>query len=828
MEEYMVLGQVGEGAFGKALLVREKTGSGRQCVVKQVSLARMSSREREAAKKEVTLLSKMNHPNIVAFFQSFHERNTLYIVMEYCDGGDLMKKITLQRGQPFTEEQIIDWFVQICLGLKHIHDRKVLHRDIKAQNIFLTQGGTKIKLGDFGIARMLNNTTELARTCVGTPHYISPEICENRPYNNKTDIWSLGCVLYELCTLRHPFEGSSLRQLIVRICRGHYTPISQSYSAELRLLLSQLFKVSPRDRPSVNSLLKRPLLHKHISKHLDPQFMEEEFSHTVLHRVKPVARHVNKHSAVSKVTPKPGPAVNPEHPLSKLPPRPERRCTVVKPWGTRSKKLTGQAAVVEVRKAGAGTPTQFETKPNVHLQHDRQQRDHWVQLQHQPLHQPPLPPLLAAQKPIELERLANRPNALEPYQLVAAARVEYLQRRQEANQYKLRAEKQLGLRPSTADAERYRCLDERAIPPQQAAQDKIQGQQEYLRQLQQIRQRYQDEIREMRQRANAEPNEAGAKLMEHPTEKHTYPPNEHQKPTDMEKALKQIFEQNQKERRELQKKYTVKKGVMFEIKLEDDRIQGEGDKEPQEMDEKNEEDPLNQTLKFDAELKFWRAADAIEIKPEERVEKERSEKGEEHVKRAIWRHEAPQTLLNALANMEVSSTCSIYSSTQARGTDQEEKKQSPEERRKWTDCPPNTLLNALAKAQLTYSTLGNMETATPFNENNAMEEVRGKTVGDKKIDNADDEGENNSDVEVDEERLEPRSDDDDTNFEESEDELREEVKDSIRNLYHGRGCQDSVEDIKEGGNPEPYTPAALGQSKKPLNPDEGQHLETSP
>ncbi|XP_016114620.1 serine/threonine-protein kinase Nek5-like [Sinocyclocheilus grahami] len=82
--------------------------------------------------------------------------------------------------------QIVDWFVQICLGLKHIHDRKVLHRDIKAQNIFLTQGGLKVKLGDFGIARILNSTMELARTCVGTPYYLSPEICENRPYNNKT------------------------------------------------------------------------------------------------------------------------------------------------------------------------------------------------------------------------------------------------------------------------------------------------------------------------------------------------------------------------------------------------------------------------------------------------------------------------------------------------------------------------------------------------------------------------------------------------------------------------------------------------------------------
>ncbi|XP_060733208.1 serine/threonine-protein kinase Nek5 [Tachysurus vachellii] len=782
MEEYMVLGQVGEGAFGKALLVREKTGSGLQCVVKQISLSRMSAHEREAAKKEVTLLSRMKHPNIVAFFRSFHERNTLYIVMEYCDGGDLMKKITLQRGQPFREEQIIDWFVQICLGLKHIHERKVLHRDIKAQNIFLTQGGTKVKLGDFGIARMLNNTTELARTCVGTPYYISPEICENRPYNNKTDIWSLGCVLYELCTLRHPFEGSSLRQLIVKICRGHYTPVSQRYSADLRLLLSQLFKVSPRDRPSVNSLLKRPLLHKHISKHLDPQFMEEEFSHTVPHRDKPSALPEHK-----------PPAVTPR-------PRPERRCVAAKPFCTQSKKVMVHA--VEVGKSGEGAQAQFDPKPSAQLQHYRQQLDRRDQLQHQlRLHQPPLLPRLSAQEPVDLEKPSNRPIALEPFQLVAAAREEYLQRRQEANKYKVRAEKQLGLRPSTADAERYRLCERVTPPPQHAAQDKIHGQKEYLKQLQQIRQRYQDEIREMRQRANTEvQTNVTGEDMEHPTGKQSLPSSEEQKPADMEKALKRILVQNQKERRDLQKKYKNKKGVMFEIKLQEDRMQREEDDEPEKRDEKNEDDPLNKTLKFDAELHLWRPGGETETKPEEGLEEQRSEE-ETCEKRGMWRHEAPQTLLNALANMEISSTCTTYSSTQVMATEQEEAEQSPEGRRKWTDCPPDTLLNALAQAQLTYSTLGTV----------APHRGEGKVTEDKKTDDADDEGEEDSDVEVDEERLEPRSDDDDTNFEESEDELREEVKDSMRNLFI-MADDEEIQSIKTEEESEALAPEALDPS----------------
>uniref|UniRef100_A0A8C6SBY3 non-specific serine/threonine protein kinase n=1 Tax=Neogobius melanostomus TaxID=47308 RepID=A0A8C6SBY3_9GOBI len=134
MNRYEVIRLIGEGAFGKAFLVRDKGGGDNaECVVKQINLRKMSAKEMEASKKEVTLLSTMKHVNIVAFIDSFQEKGSLYIVMEYCDGGDLMKKIHMQRGVAFTEEQILDWFVQICLGLKHIHNKKILHRDIKTQ-----------------------------------------------------------------------------------------------------------------------------------------------------------------------------------------------------------------------------------------------------------------------------------------------------------------------------------------------------------------------------------------------------------------------------------------------------------------------------------------------------------------------------------------------------------------------------------------------------------------------------------------------------------------------------------------------------------------------
>ncbi|XP_014390715.1 PREDICTED: serine/threonine-protein kinase Nek1 [Myotis brandtii] len=201
MEKYARLQKIGEGSFGKAILVKS-TEDGKQYVIKEINISRMSNKEREESRREVAVLANMKHPNIVQYRESFEENGSLYIVMDYCEGGDLFKRINAQKGILFQEDQILDWFVQICLALKHVHDRKILHRDIKSQNIFLTKDGT-IQLGDFGIARVLNSTVELARTCIGTPYYLSPEICENKPYNNKSDIWALGCVLYELCTLKH-------------------------------------------------------------------------------------------------------------------------------------------------------------------------------------------------------------------------------------------------------------------------------------------------------------------------------------------------------------------------------------------------------------------------------------------------------------------------------------------------------------------------------------------------------------------------------------------------------------------------------------------------
>ncbi|XP_048388918.1 serine/threonine-protein kinase Nek3 isoform X4 [Stegostoma tigrinum] len=274
MDAYTVLKVIGEGSFGRALLVQANNES-QQYVMKEIHLSKNPS-GLQRSRREAILLAKMKHPNIVTFIDSFEAEGHLYIVMEYCDGGDLTEKLLQQKEKLLPEETVLNLFVQICLGMKHIHDKRVLHRDIKSKNIFLTKTGV-VKLGDFGSAHLLNSPMAFAHTYVGTPYYVSPEIWENKPYNNKSDIWALGCVLYELCTLRHPFQSNSWKNLILKICKGTYTPIPRHYSYELQYIIKRMFKRNPKDRPSVSTILARNCFAKLINKFLSPEMVKKEF-----------------------------------------------------------------------------------------------------------------------------------------------------------------------------------------------------------------------------------------------------------------------------------------------------------------------------------------------------------------------------------------------------------------------------------------------------------------------------------------------------------------------------------------------------------------------
>jgi len=277
MDQYVKQKRIGEGSFGTAYLVRSKE-TGAHYVMKRINFSRMTEKEKDEAMREVEVLAKMQHPYIVAYKESFEHDKNLYIVMDYCEGGDLYTVIRehAQKGRYFSEDLILNWFVQICLALKHVHDRKILHRDIKSQNIFLTKGNN-VKLGDFGIAKILKNTVDLAKTCIGTPYYLSPEICENKPYNNKSDIWALGCILYEMAALKHAFVAGNMKNLIVKIIRGSYPQLPSHYSSDLRNLVQQLFRRNPKERPSINIILRRTFISNRIDKFLTKTQLTQEF-----------------------------------------------------------------------------------------------------------------------------------------------------------------------------------------------------------------------------------------------------------------------------------------------------------------------------------------------------------------------------------------------------------------------------------------------------------------------------------------------------------------------------------------------------------------------
>lgn len=146
-------------------------------------------------------------------------------------------------------------FAQICNALSLMHDKvqlgkRIVHRDIKSHNIFLMKDG-RVKLGDFGIVKVLENTKSKADTVIGTPYYFSPEMCRGDSYDEKTDVWSLGVVLYEMCQLEYPFKGKSIADLTTKITHSKYKGIPDIYSKDVKDLIYGMLKKEPKNRPNI-------------------------------------------------------------------------------------------------------------------------------------------------------------------------------------------------------------------------------------------------------------------------------------------------------------------------------------------------------------------------------------------------------------------------------------------------------------------------------------------------------------------------------------------------------------------------------------------------
>eukprot|EP00930_Biecheleria_cincta_P043285 TRINITY_DN29739_c1_g1_i1.p1 TRINITY_DN29739_c1_g1~~TRINITY_DN29739_c1_g1_i1.p1 ORF type:complete len:638 (+),score=95.24 TRINITY_DN29739_c1_g1_i1:103-2016(+) len=290
---------VGKGQFGQVQRVREAE-TGHIYVAKCVTLGALKNEERALAHQEVYLLESLKSPFIVAYHDSFllEGQDILVIVMEHCAAGDLRQAIASkkQSNQHFSEGRVLAFLSQIALALQYIHTRRVMHRDLKSSNIFLV-GEDNLKLGDFGISRIFEGSKDVANTLLGTPYYMSPEVCSNEPYGHKADIWSFGCIAYELCMLRHAFAHSTLQGLVHRIRNCEYDAIDPIYSDNLRTLIGRTLSTTVSSRPSIHDIVSDPFLAPHVQHQISRSSARSELEDLALRsKVRTIFDELDKNS----------------------------------------------------------------------------------------------------------------------------------------------------------------------------------------------------------------------------------------------------------------------------------------------------------------------------------------------------------------------------------------------------------------------------------------------------------------------------------------------------------------------------------------------------
>ena len=252
MENYIQLDLIGIGSQGNKVYKVKNKQTNTIYAMKKLSIDMNDEKEYRGYQNEISIFKQLKHINLIKYSTSFKHKDKLYIVMEYAEYGDLSKivKYHIENKIKIPEEKIWYYFIQLCRGINYMHSHKIIHRDIKLQNIFLNSNKI-IKLGDLGISKILKNTCDFCKTPLGTPYFLSPEICMGKEYNYKSDVWMLGCSLYELITLKKPFCGNNITELIDNILKKEIEIKDNFYSENLKKICIKLLQKNPDKRPFI-------------------------------------------------------------------------------------------------------------------------------------------------------------------------------------------------------------------------------------------------------------------------------------------------------------------------------------------------------------------------------------------------------------------------------------------------------------------------------------------------------------------------------------------------------------------------------------------------
>lgn len=274
IKKYTVIKNLGSGAAGTVDLVKHnETGS--LFALKTIPLDNLNETERQSAELEVQFLRVLVGPTLIKSHHSYVEKDKIYIIMEYAEGGSLADKVLYARinKRPFDSDTILNWISQVILGVMLMHSKNILHRDLKCQNLFLTKDNI-VKIGDFGISKQLDTLESLAKTAVGTPYFMAPEVCKGECYGEKADVWAIGVILYEIAMLTKPFDAETMIGVFDKIIKEPIDLTKDNLDTDIRMLIMAMLDKDPAKRPSVWDLAEIPCINDRIAKFISENGLE--------------------------------------------------------------------------------------------------------------------------------------------------------------------------------------------------------------------------------------------------------------------------------------------------------------------------------------------------------------------------------------------------------------------------------------------------------------------------------------------------------------------------------------------------------------------------